>query len=127
MEQTKKMPLLMGGIVGDIAGSRFEFSPIKSKEFELLKMSVNQFQAKQSFRDYRENCHFTDDTVMTLAVANALLDADGNYDNLSELVIKNMKEFGRKHRYVGYGSKFKIHGSTHKKTSLIILLEMAVQ
>lgn len=106
MEQTKKMPLLMGGIVGDIAGSRFEFSPIKSKEFELLKMSDNQFQAKQSFRDYRENCHFTDDTVMTLAVANALLDADGNYDNLSELVIKNMKEFGRKHRYVGYGSKF---------------------
>lgn len=106
MEQTKKMPLLMGGIVGDIAGSRFEFSPIKSKEFELLKMSGNQFQAKQSFRDYRENCHFTDDTVMTLAVANALLDADGNYDNLSELVIKNMKEFGRKHRYVGYGSKF---------------------
>lgn len=106
MEQTKKMPLLMGGIVGDIAGSRFEFSPIKSKEFELLKMSGNQFQAKQSFRDYRENCHFTDDTVMTLAVANALLDADGNYDNLSALVIKNMKEFGRKHRYVGYGSKF---------------------
>lgn len=106
MEQTKKMPLLMGGIVGDIAGSRFEFSPIKSKEFELLKMSDNQFQAKQSFRDYRENCHFTDDTVMTLAVANALLDANGNYDNLSELVIKNMKEFGRKHHYVGYGSKF---------------------
>lgn len=106
MEQTKKMPLVMGGIVGDIAGSRFEFSPIKSKEFELLKMSDNQFQAKQSFREYRENCHFTDDTVMTLAVANALLDADGNYDNLSELVIKNMKEFGRKHRYVGYGSKF---------------------
>lgn len=106
MEQTKKMPLLMGGIVGDIAGSRFEFSPIKSKEFELLKMSGNQFQAKQSFRDYRENCHFTDDTVMTLAVANALLDANGNYDNLNELLVKNMKEFGRQYRYAGYGAKF---------------------
>lgn len=106
MEQTKKMPLLMGGIVGDIAGSRFEFSPIKSKEFELLKMSDNHFQAKQSFRDYRENCHFTDDTVMTLAVANALLDANGNYDNLNELLVKNMKEFGRRHRYAGYGAKF---------------------
>lgn len=106
MEQTKKMPLLMGGIVGDIAGSRFEFSPIKSKEFELLKMSDNHFQAKQSFREYRENCHFTDDTVMTLAVANALLDANGNYDNLNELLVKNMKEFGRRHRYAGYGAKF---------------------
>lgn len=106
MGQSKKSPSIMGGIVGDISGSRFEFSPIKSKQFELLKMSDNQFQARQSFRDYRENCHFTDDTVMTIAVANALLDANGNYDNLSELVVKNLKEFGKKHRYVGYGAKF---------------------
>lgn len=44
-------------IIGDVVGSRFEFDNCKSKEFELL---------------VRE-CDYTDDTVMTLAVAKALL------------------------------------------------------
>ena len=53
---------MIGAILGDIIGSRFEFSNILSKDFELLT----------------PRCEFTDDTVMTCAVAQALLDADGN-------------------------------------------------
>ena len=48
---------MLGAIVGDIIGSRFEWNNIKSKDFPLF--------TKQS--------RFTDDTVMTVAVAKALL------------------------------------------------------
>ena len=48
---------MLGAIIGDIAGSRFEWDNHKSKEFDLLT--------------YR--CHPTDDSNMTLAVARAIL------------------------------------------------------
>jgi len=48
---------MLGAIVGDIIGSRFEFQPLKSCDFELFTSA----------------CRFTDDTVLTLATANALL------------------------------------------------------
>lgn len=48
---------MLGSIVGDVVGSRFEANPIKAKEFDLLS-SV---------------CRFTDDTVLTVAVAEAIL------------------------------------------------------
>lgn len=46
---------MFGAMIGDIAGSRFEFSNIKTKDFELLS----------------KDCFFTDDTVMTVDVAKA--------------------------------------------------------
>ena len=97
---------MMGGIIGDIAGSRFEFKPIRSKKFELLIKGENYLTKKQTFKEFQDNWRFTDDTVMTIAVANALLQANGNYNILQDLVIKNMKEFGHKYPYVGYGIKF---------------------
>ena len=48
---------MFGAIIGDIVGSRFEFDNCKSKKFEL----------------FTNTCDYTDDTVMTLAVAKALL------------------------------------------------------
>lgn len=48
---------MFGAIIGDIIGSRFEFDNCKSKEFEL----------------FTNICDYTDDTVMTLAVAKTLL------------------------------------------------------
>ena len=48
---------MIGAIIGDIVGSRFEFHNHLSKEFEFLTRS----------------CEFTDDTVMTCAVAQALM------------------------------------------------------
>lgn len=99
-------PTLLGGIIGDIAGSRFEFAPNRNKNFELLVMGENYLKKNQSLKEFKETCRFTDDTVMTIAVANALLEMNGNKDVLKELTIKNMKEFGRKYPFAGYGSKF---------------------
>ncbi len=99
-------PTLLGGIIGDIAGSRFEFNPIKTKKFKLLVKSNNYLKPTQTYQDYKETCHFTDDTVMTIAIANALLQANADFGNLKELTIKNLKDFGNKYPYVGYGSKF---------------------
>lgn len=97
---------VMGAIIGDISGSRFEFNPIKKKEFELLIKGEHYLDKKQSFYEYSTTCHFTDDTVMTIAITNALLEANENYENLKELAIKNMKIFGHKYPLAGYGSKF---------------------
>ena len=82
---------MLGAIVGDIVGSRFEWNNIKTKNFELLN-SIN--------------CCFTDDTVMTLAVAKSLLDCEKDYRYLSEIAIKNMVEIGRYYPNCGYGEKF---------------------
>ena len=57
---------MIGAIVGDIAGSRFEFCNLKSKEFVLL--------AAEDEAEWGSPSSFTDDTVMTLAVAQALVD-----------------------------------------------------
>lgn len=82
--------MLYGAIIGDIVGSRFEFdrSP-KSKHF--------------SFFDPR--CNYTDDTVMTIAVAIAMINSKSN-DEITPNLIKTVKHFGRKYPYAGYGSAF---------------------
>ena len=50
---------MIGAIIGDVVGSRFEFNNILSKEFEF----------------FHPNCEFTDDSVMTCAVAQGLMDS----------------------------------------------------
>lgn len=85
---------MLGAIVGDIIGSVYEFDRIKAKDFEL-------------FADYHgETCAFTDDTVMTLAVAQALLDSRSDYRALSDNANRRMREIGRKHPNCGYGGRF---------------------
>ena len=54
---------MIGAIVGDIAGSRFEWRNIKSKQFALF---AGRDEASPP-------SSFTDDTVMTLAVADAIM------------------------------------------------------
>lgn len=56
---------MLGAILGDIIGSSYEHQPCKDKNFRLFTV----------------NSHYTDDTVMTLAVARAFLDIVGK-DNL---------------------------------------------
>lgn len=82
---------MLGAIIGDIAGSRYEWNNIKSKDFELLNSM---------------ECFFTDDTVMTLAVAKSLLECNGNYNNLSAIATNNMVEIGRKYPDCGFGGNF---------------------
>lgn len=82
--------IMLGGIIGDIIGSRFEFNNIKTKKFELLN----------------PKCFFTDDSVMTLAIGKALKICKGDYTNLSDIVVKQMQNLGRKYPYCGYGERF---------------------
>jgi type I restriction enzyme M protein len=77
--------------VGDIAGSRFERRNIKSKEFEFMT----------------HRCRVTDDSVMSLAIAKAILESGGRYDNLGDLAVKYMREVGRRYPHCGYGGMFR--------------------
>ena len=85
---------MIGAILGDIVGSIYEFDNIKTKDFEL----------------FGKNCMFTDDTVMTVAVAKALMGFDDiNEDNVEEFkehLITTMHEIGKKYPDCGYGGRF---------------------
>lgn len=109
MEKLNKK-VVVGAVIGDIVGSRFEFrsNKIKSTEFKLFEKPEPYTNFREAMEEYRTKCRFTDDSVMTIALAKALLDANGNYDNLSELAIENMREFGgHKYPFAGYGGGFK--------------------
>ena len=85
---------MLGAIIGDIVGSPYEFDyrNIKTKDFPLF--------SKQS--------EFTDDTVMTIAVAEALLNA-GTMASLNEIrasVVKQMQSWGLRYPNAGYGVRF---------------------
>ena len=84
--------MLYGAIIGDIAGSRFEFNNYRKKDFEL----------------FAKNCFFTDDTVMTLAVAKAILQCCGDYSRLQETAAFTMREVGRHYPGCGYGGRFNV-------------------
>lgn len=85
---------MIGAILGDIVGSIYEFDNIKTKDFEL----------------FDKNCMFTDDTVMTVAVAKALMDFDDiseeNIGEFKERLITTMHEIGKKYPDCGYGGRF---------------------
>ena len=76
---------MLGAIVGDIVGSVYEWDNIKTKNFPL----------------FREDCFFTDDTVMTCAVAEAIMNG-GQKDDF----IDAMKKYGRMYPDAGYGARF---------------------
>ena len=73
---------MIGAIAGDIIGSVYEAHPIKTKEFPL----------------FHRQCRFTDDSVLTIAVAQAIL-TDGDYGRW-------VREIGRRHPDAGYGGSF---------------------
>ena len=93
---------MIGAIIGDIVGSRFEFKNHRSKDFEL----------------FGKGCFATDDSIMTLAVAKAIMEAskikprslhgydDEFYSVLSDLSVKYMQEIGRQYPNCGYGGRF---------------------
>lgn len=80
---------MIGAIIGDIAGSRFEWHNLKTKKFEL----------------FTPKCRYTDDTVMSLAVCEALM-ADGPGE-LPERTVRSMQRLGRAYPDAGYGGRFK--------------------
>jgi ADP-ribosylglycohydrolase len=74
---------MIGAIAGDIIGSVYEWRNIKTKEFEL----------------FSRRCRFTDDTVLTVAVADCIL-------NKREYA-PTLREYGRKYPDAGYGGLFR--------------------
>ena len=70
---------MIGAIIGDIAGSKFEHKNYKGKDFPL----------------FRRSDRITDDSVMTLAVAQALLRAAPDYGSLAERTVVELQRFGR--------------------------------
>tara|TARA_B100002003_G_scaffold8318_1_gene7322 strand:+ start:22 stop:801 length:780 start_codon:yes stop_codon:yes gene_type:complete len=73
---------MLGAIAGDILGSIHEFHPIKTKNFDLLN----------------SECVFTDDTVMTVAVADSLMNKIP--------YVESLQMWGRKYPRAGYGGWF---------------------
>ncbi len=84
---------MLGAIIGDIVGSVYEFHNVKTTDFPL----------------FGEGSGPTDDTVMTLAVAEGLLgaglDAEGRR-KAGETVASSMRRLGRAYPYAGYGARF---------------------
>lgn len=116
---------VLGAIIGDIIGSRFKFHPHRSKKFELF-YSKTKNKIPKTLMEYEEGCRFTDDTVMTLAIAKTMLEANGNYDNLDKLAIRNMKQLG-KNIHLLVMVECLIDGYKYQNLNHIILLEMEVQ
>jgi type I restriction enzyme M protein len=82
---------MLGAIIGDIVGSRFEWDNYKGKDFEF----------------FGKGCKFTDDTVMSLAVCDAYLKGF-HYEYEGEKILINcMQSLGRKYPNSGYGSLFR--------------------
>jgi ADP-ribosylglycohydrolase len=73
---------LFGAVAGDIIGSVFEWRNTKTTDFEM----------------FTEGSDYTDDTVLSIAVADCLLNK-GNYT-------KTLQEYGRKYPHRGYGGFF---------------------
>lgn len=85
---------MIGAILGDIVGSIYEFDNIKAKDFEL----------------FDKDCDFTDDTVMTVAVAEALMQfgavTEENADEFKVHLVRVMHNIGNEYPDCGYGGNF---------------------
>ena len=82
---------MYGAILGDIIGSPYEFDRgNKTKEFPL----------------FRKDSAFTDDSVMTIAVADALLSAGKDPEETKKLLVYSMRRWGRREPDAGYGGMF---------------------
>ena len=95
---------MLGAIIGDIVGSRFEWNNHRNKNFEL----------------FTKDCFVTDDSIITLAVGKAIMETQKRtsflktgqeYDNdfyalLYNNTIKYMQKIGRNYPNCGYGLKF---------------------
>jgi type I restriction enzyme M protein len=93
---------MLGAIIGDIVGSRFEFNNHRSKDFAL----------------FAEDCTVTDDSIMTLAVAKAIMETakaermsevtrDRDFHaRLSAQTVRQMQKIGRRYPHCGFGGMF---------------------
>ena len=83
---------MLGAIIGDIVGSQYEWQNNKSKHFTLFTGA----------------CHYTDDSLMTLAIAQAFTLWRGRWreKGFQKFVIDKMVEMGRAHQASSWGERF---------------------
>lgn len=101
---------MIGAIFGDVVGSVYEFNNIRKKDFKL----------------FCDKSKFTDDTVMTLAVANALVKLDKiieigedtkcRLDLFKTLLVSEMHKLGEAYPDAGYGGRFGVWLSEKQST-----------
>ena len=97
---------MIGAILGDVVGSRFEFMNHKSKDFEL----------------FHKMCSFTDDSVCSIAVAETLLNHyplktdDENLEIIKNDLVANFIQYVKKYPDSGYGLKFYKWATSQGKT-----------
>lgn len=79
---------MYGAFIGDIVGSKYEFNNIKTKRFPL----------------FSQGCDYTDDTIMTVAVAKAIMlsrreqyEKNGKGKGFQEFLVEVMQDFGRRY------------------------------
>ena len=79
---------MFGAFIGDIVGSKYEFNNIKTKRFPL----------------FSQGCDYTDDTIMTAAVAKAIMlsrceqyEKNENGKSFQEFLVEVMQDFGRRY------------------------------
>ncbi len=97
---------MLGAMIGDIVGSVYEWNNWKDKRFKL----------------FHPQCRMTDDSVMTAAVASALLSSDLNdLEMFKENLVAEMHRFGKAYPGLGYGPRFEkwlVQGDTKPYGSL---------
>ena len=82
---------MYGAILGDIIGSPYEF---------------DQGDKTKAFPLFSERSHFTDDTVMTIAVAEAFLQGEQEGTAILENLKESLRRWGRAYPDAGYGARF---------------------
>ena len=101
---------MKGAIIGDIIGSIYEFDNIKTKDFPL----------------FGKKCFFTDDSVMTVAIADALLSTRGRDDDtIRDVMQMRMRRYGQAYPGHGYGGHYlqDFDSMEHFKAELIDYLD----
>jgi ADP-ribosylglycohydrolase len=87
---------MLGAIIGDVIGSTYEWRNVKTTEFEL----------------FSSNSSFTDDTVLTIAVADAILNKQSYKNPITDEIQSQktyaykLREYGKKYPDAGYGQMF---------------------
>ncbi len=81
---------MLGAVIGDIIGSTYEWHNVKTKDFDL----------------FPEGSHFTDDTVLCVAVADALLHKDTSAVPMHRAYAMWYRQYYRRYKDAGFGQMF---------------------
>ena len=83
--------MLYGAFIGDMVGVPYEFLPCDTRDFKM----------------FSEYTRYSDDSVMTMAIAEAMLETRGfTEEQALPVIVEKLQKYGRKYPGAGYGSAF---------------------